>query len=50
MDDLNRLDFIIVNKHDGASAHQMFAGTLRFVCTNSVIAGDRFEEVRVSRG
>ena len=26
----------------------MFAGMLRFVCTNSMIAGDRFEEVRVS--
>ncbi len=25
----------------------MFAGMLRFVCTNSMIAGDRFEEVRV---
>ena len=25
----------------------MFAGVLRFVCTNSMIAGERFEEVRV---
>jgi hypothetical protein len=25
----------------------MFAGMLRFVCTNSTIAGERFEEVRV---
>jgi hypothetical protein len=38
---------IIVNSHDGTSAYQMFAGMLRFVCTNSMIAGERFEEVRV---
>ena len=38
---------IIVNSHDGTSAFQLFAGMLRFVCTNSMIAGDRFEEVRV---
>lgn len=40
-------EVIIVNSHDGTSAYQMFAGVLRFVCTNSVIAGERFEEVRV---
>src|SRR3546814_3730030 len=38
---------IIVNSHDGTSAFQLFAGMLRFVCTNSMIAGERFEEVRV---
>src|SRR3546814_3256159 len=25
----------------------MFAGMLRFVCTNSLVAGERFEDVRV---
>lgn len=40
-------EVIIVNSHDGTSAYQMFAGMLRFVCTNSMIAGKRFEEVRV---
>jgi len=25
----------------------MFAGVLRFICTNSMIAGGRFEEVRI---
>jgi hypothetical protein len=40
-------EVIIVNSHDGTSAYQMFAGMLRFVCTNSLIAGDKFEEVRV---
>ncbi|HEV7434655.1 MAG TPA: DUF932 domain-containing protein [Pseudorhizobium sp.] len=40
-------EVIIVNSHDGTSAYQMFAGMLRFVCTNSMVAGERFEEVRV---
>ncbi|MGL3821318.1 DUF932 domain-containing protein [Sphingopyxis sp. R3-92] len=40
-------EVIIVNSHDGTSAYQMFAGMLRFVCTNSLVAGERFEEVRV---
>jgi hypothetical protein len=40
-------EVVIVNSHDGTSAYQMFAGMIRFVCTNSMIAGDRFEEVRV---
>ena len=40
-------EVIIVNSHDGTSAFQLFAGMLRFVCTNSMIAGERFEEVRV---
>lgn len=40
-------EVIIVNSHDGTSSYQMFAGMLRFVCTNSLVAGDRFEEVRV---
>lgn len=40
-------EVIIVNSHDGTSAYQMFAGMLRFVCINSMMAGERFEEVRV---
>lgn len=40
-------EVIIVNSHDGTSAYQMFAGMLRFVCTNSMVAGERFEEIRV---
>ncbi|GGE97537.1 DUF932 domain-containing protein [Sphingomonas prati] len=40
-------EVIIVNSHDGTSAYQMFAGMLRFVCTNGMICGDQFQEVRV---
>lgn len=40
-------EVIIVNSHDGTTSYQMFAGLLRFVCTNSLVAGDHFQEVRV---
>lgn len=40
-------EVVIVNSHDGTSAFQLFSGMIRFVCTNSMIAGERFEEVRV---
>lgn len=40
-------EVILVNSHDGTTSYQMFAGIIRFVCTNSMIAGDQYEEVRV---
>ena len=40
-------EVIIVNSHDGTTSYQMFAGLIRFVCTNSMIAGTQFQEVRV---
>jgi hypothetical protein len=40
-------EIVLVNSHDGSTSYQMFAGLIRFVCTNSMIAGDKFEEVRV---
>ncbi|MCU0891375.1 MAG: DUF945 domain-containing protein [Sandarakinorhabdus sp.] len=40
-------EVVIVNSHNGSSSYQMFAGLIRFVCTNSLIAGSKFEEVRV---
>jgi len=40
-------EVVIVNSHDGSTSYQMFAGMIRFVCTNSMIGGTRFEEVRV---
>ncbi|NMN07657.1 MULTISPECIES: DUF932 domain-containing protein [unclassified Novosphingobium] len=40
-------EVVIVNSHDGTTSYQMFAGLIRFVCTNSMIAGEQFKEVRV---
>ena len=47
MNDNQAPEVVIVNSHDGTTSYQMFAGIIRFVCTNSLIAGDQFEEVRV---
>lgn len=40
-------EVILVNSHDGSCSYQLFAGVLRFVCTNSLIVGSSFENVRV---
>ncbi len=45
--DKEAAEVIIVNSHDGSTSYQMFAGVIRFVCTNSMIAGTQFEEIRV---
>lgn len=47
MSETEAAEVIIVNSHDGTTSYQMFAGLVRFVCTNSLIAGEQFEEVRV---
>lgn len=45
--DSEAAEVVIVNSHDGTTSYQMFAGVIRFVCTNSMISGSQFEEVRV---
>ncbi|ESY77448.1 hypothetical protein X739_32940 [Mesorhizobium sp. LNHC220B00] len=40
-------EVVIVKSHDGTSAYQMFAGMIRFVRTDSMVAADHFKEVRV---
>lgn len=40
-------EVILVNSHDGTTSYQMFGGLIRWVCTNSMIAGEQFQEVRV---
>lgn len=47
MSETEAAEVIIVNSHDGTTSYQMFAGLIRFVCTNSLIAGEQFEEIRV---
>lgn len=41
------VEVIIVNSYDGISVYQMFVGMLCFVCINSMIVGEWFEEVCV---
>lgn len=45
--DTEAAEVILVNSHDGTTSYQMFAGLIRWVCTNSMIAGEKFQEVRV---
>lgn len=40
-------ELILLNSHDGASAYQLMGGCFRFVCSNGMIVGDKYGEVRV---
>jgi hypothetical protein len=41
-------EIVLVNSHDGASSYQMFGGVFRQVCSNGMICGSSFAEVRVN--
>ncbi|EOC9629776.1 DUF932 domain-containing protein [Enterobacter ludwigii] len=40
-------EIIILNSHDGASSFQLSPGIFRSVCTNSLVCGQSFGEIRV---
>lgn len=40
-------EIIILNSHDGASSFQLLPGIFRSVCTNSLVCGQSFVEIRV---
>jgi hypothetical protein len=40
-------EVILVNSHNGTSAYQLIAGVFSFVCSNGLVVGDSFDEVRV---
>ncbi|EOZ3813725.1 DUF932 domain-containing protein [Citrobacter youngae] len=40
-------EIIILNSHDGASSFQLLPGIFRSVCTNSLVCGQFFGEIRV---
>ncbi|WP_047709385.1 DUF932 domain-containing protein [Plesiomonas sp. ZOR0011] len=40
-------EIILLNSHDGSSSYQMIPGMFRFVCTNGMVCGQTFGEVRV---
>jgi hypothetical protein len=41
-------EVVLINSHDGSSAYQLIAGIFRLVCSNGLIAGDTFGEIRTS--
>ena len=40
-------EIVLLNSHDGTSSYQMLSGLLRFVCSNGLVFGDTFADVRV---
>lgn len=40
-------EIILLNSHDGSSCYQMLPGLFRAVCTNGLVCGQSFGEVRV---
>jgi hypothetical protein len=40
-------ELILLNSHDGSSSYQLLSGVFRFVCSNGLIAGDIFNDLRI---
>jgi len=40
-------EIILLNSHDGSSSYQLMSGVFRFVCSNGLIAGDVFNDIRI---
>lgn len=40
-------ELLMLNSHDGASAYHFMAGCFEFVCSNGLIVGEKYGEVRV---
>ena len=40
-------EIILINSHDGLSSYRLMAGLYRLVCSNGMVAGSEYDEVRV---
>lgn len=40
-------EIVLINSHDGLSSYRLMAGLYRLVCSNGLVVGDMFKEVRV---
>ncbi len=40
-------ELVLVNSHDGLSSYRLMAGLYRMVCSNGMIAGDTYAEIKV---
>ena len=40
-------EIVLVNSHDGLSSYKLMAGIFRLVCSNGLVAGNTFRQVRV---
>lgn len=40
-------ELVLINSHDGLSSYRLTAGLYRLLCSNGLVAGNNYEEVRV---
>ncbi len=40
-------EIILINSHDGLSSYRLMAGLYRLICSNGLVAGKEYEEVRI---
>lgn len=40
-------EIVLINSHDGLSSYRLMAGVYRLVCSNGLIAGNSYNEIRV---
>lgn len=40
-------EIIMLNSHDGSSSFQLLSGMFRFVCSNGLVRGETFDDIRV---
>lgn len=40
-------ELVLVNSHDGLTSYRLIAGLYRLICSNGLVAGDTFNEVRI---
>ncbi len=41
------VEAVVINSHDGTTSYQLLTGLFRFICSNGMVCGDRFGEIRV---
>ena len=40
-------EVILINSHDGSSSYRLLSGVFRFVCSNGLIVGDKWANIRI---
>jgi hypothetical protein len=40
-------EIVLLNSHDGTSSYQLLSGLFRFVCSNGLVVGSMFDDIRV---
>jgi hypothetical protein len=40
-------EIVLINSHDGLSSYRLMAGVFRLVCSNGLVAGNTYDEIRI---